>query len=91
LASEVQPLEIEFVVLEMPRNPFHRAGVSKVQQMGSGLRKLSQEEPRQIREWLDDFIKDQSEFAPTFEDSILRSERHLSLGKPGLVPEPQGS
>jgi hypothetical protein len=91
LASAVLPLEIEFVVLEMPRNPFHRAGVSKVQQMGSGLRKLSQEEPRQIREWLDDFIKDQSEFTPTFEESMVRSERHLSFGRPGRVREPQGS
>ena len=36
--------------------------VSKVEQMESELRKLSQAELRQIREWLDDFIEDELEF-----------------------------
>jgi hypothetical protein len=75
----------------MARNPFHRAGVSKVEQTEAELRKLSQAELRQIREWLVDFIEGELEFTQEFEDSILRSERHLVAGKPAPVREPQGS
>src|SRR5207249_2975203 len=38
--------------------------MSKVEQMESELRKLSQAELRQIRGWLDDLIEDELEFAP---------------------------
>jgi hypothetical protein len=41
------------VALEMARNPFHRAGVSKTRQMEFELRKLSQDEPRQKRHLAD--------------------------------------
>jgi len=54
--------------------------VSKVEQMESELRKLSQAELRQIREWLDDFIEDELEFTPEFENSIQRSERDMAAG-----------
>jgi hypothetical protein len=64
-------------VLEVAWNSFHRAGVSKVEQMESELRKLSQAELSQIREWLDDFIEDELEFTPQFENSIQRSERDI--------------
>ena len=47
--------------------------VSKVEQMESELRKLSQAELRQIREWLDDFIEDELEFTAEFENSIQQS------------------
>jgi hypothetical protein len=40
--------------------------VSKVEQMESELRKLSQAELRQIREWLDGFIEDELEFTAEF-------------------------
>ena len=38
--------------------------VSKVEQMETELRKLSQAELRQIRAWLDDMIEDELEFTP---------------------------
>jgi hypothetical protein len=72
-------------------NSFHRAVVSKVEQMQSELRKLSQAELRQIREWLDDFIEDDLEFTPEFENSIQRSERDMAAGKAARVREPEGS
>ena len=65
--------------------------VSKVEQMESELRKLSQAELRQIREWLDDFIEDELEFTPEFEASIQRSERDMAAGKAAGVREPRGS
>ena len=49
--------------------------------MEAELRKLSQAELRQIREWLDDLIEDELEFTPEFENSIQRSERDMAAGK----------
>ena len=66
-------------------------GVSKVEQLESELRKLSQAELRQIREWLDDFIEDKLEFTPEFENSIQRSERDMAAGKAARVRRPEGS
>jgi hypothetical protein len=77
--------------LELARNLFHRAGVSKVEQMELELRKLSQAELRQIREWLDDFIEDELEFTPEFQNSIQRSERDMAAEKAARVREPEGS
>jgi molecular chaperone GrpE (heat shock protein) len=65
--------------------------MSKVEQMESELRKLSQAELRQIREWLDDFIEDELEFTAEFENSIQRSERDMAAGKAARVREPKGS
>ena len=59
--------------------------------MEAELRKLSPTEIRQIREWLDDFIEDELEFTPEFEDSIQRSERDMAAGKAARVREPKGS
>ena len=55
--------------------------MSKVEQMESELRKLSQAELRQIREWLDDVIEDNLEFTPDFENSIQQAERDMANGK----------
>ena len=65
--------------------------MSKVEQMESELRKLSQTELRQIREWLDDFIEDELEFAPEFEQSIRQAERDMADRKSARVREPEGS
>ena len=69
----------------------HHLCVSKVEQMEAELRKLSQAELRQIREWLDDLIEDELEFAPEFERSILQSERDMADGKSARTREPEGS
>jgi len=65
--------------------------VSKVEQMEAELRKLSQGELRQIREWLDDMIEDELEFTPEFERSIQHAERDMAEGKSARVREPDGS
>ena len=65
--------------------------MSKVEQMESELRKLSQAELRHIRDWLDDFIEDELEFTPEFENSIQRSERDMATGKAARAREPKGS
>ena len=65
--------------------------MSKVEQMEAELRKLSQEELRQIREWLDDMIEDELEFTPEFKRSIEQAERDMADGKSVRVREPHGS
>jgi hypothetical protein len=59
--------------------------------MESELRKLSQAELRQIREWLDDMIEDELEFTPEFERSVQKAERDMAEGKSARVREPEGS
>ena len=59
--------------------------------MEAELRKLSQAELRQIREWLDDMIEDELEFTPEFERSIQQAERDMAEGKSARVREPDGS
>lgn len=59
--------------------------MSKVQQMEAELRKLSQSELREIRQWLDDQIEDELEFTPDFERSIQQAERDMAEGKAARV------
>jgi len=75
-------------LLEEEHNSFHRAVVSKVEQVESELRKLSQTELRQIREWLDDIIEDEMQFTPEFEHAIQQAERDMADGKSVRVREP---
>ena len=65
------PLDLTFATLEGARNSFHRAAVSKVERMESKLRKLSQAELRQIREWLDDFIPVQVHYVGTGDNIMV--------------------
>jgi hypothetical protein len=62
--------------------------VSKVEQVEAELRKLSQPELRQIREWLDDMIEDELEFTPEFEHAIQQAEHDMADGKSVRVREP---
>jgi hypothetical protein len=66
--------------LEVGNTSIHRPSVSKVEQMEAELRKLSQTELCQIREWLDDMIEDQLPFTPEFERSIQQAERDMTDG-----------
>ncbi len=79
------------VALELKSNSFNHQPVSNVEQMELELRKLSQAELRQIREWLDDFIEDELEFTPEFEQSIRQAELDMAEGKSARVREPEGS
>ena len=62
--------------------------MSKVERVESELRKLSQPELRQVREWLDDIIEDELEFTPEFEHSIQQAERDMTDRKSARVREP---
>ena len=65
--------------------------MSKVERVESELRKLSQAELRQVREWLDDVIEDELEFTPEFEHSIEQAAHDMADGKAARVREPEGS
>lgn len=65
--------------------------MSKVEQIGSELRKLSQTELRQIRTWLDDLLEDELEFTPEFEGSIRQAERDMADQKSARLREPGGA
>jgi hypothetical protein len=65
--------------------------VSKVEQLEVELRKLSQPELCQIREWLDDMIEDHLPFTPEFERSIQQAEVDMAEGKSARAREPEGS
>ena len=75
--------------LELKKNSLNHLHVSKVEQMESELRKLSQAELRQIRGWLDDLIEDDLEFTPEFERSIQQAERDMADKKSARVREPE--
>ena len=64
--------------------------MSKVEQMEAELRKLSQSELQQIREWLDDLIEDELEFTPEFEASVRQAESDVAAGKHARVRRPNG-
>jgi len=89
--SPASPVAALRVALEVRRDSFDHLLVSKVEQMESELRKLSQAELRQIREWLDDIIEDELEFTPEFEQSIEQAECDMAGGKSARVREPEGS
>ena len=59
--------------------------MSRIEQMETELRKLSQTELRQIREWLDDLIEDDLEFTAEFERSISQAERDMADGTSNLL------
>ncbi|HMC25261.1 MAG TPA: hypothetical protein VKH14_07275 [Candidatus Udaeobacter sp.] len=62
--------------------------MSKVERVESELRKLSQAELRQVREWLDNIIEDELEFTSEFEHSIQQAERDMAEGNAARVREP---
>jgi hypothetical protein len=59
--------------------------------METELRKLTQPELRQIREWLDDIIEDELDFTPEFERVIQKSERDMAEERSSRVREPESS
>jgi hypothetical protein len=77
--------------LEDRKNWFDHLSMSRVEQMESELRKLSQAELRQIRGWLDDLIEEEMEFTPEFERSIQQAERDMTDEKSVRMRKPEGS
>ena len=76
------------MALELTKSPTDHLRMSKVEQMEAELRKLSQAELRQIREWLDELIEDELEFTSEFERSIRQAEHDMTEGKSARVREP---
>jgi len=62
--------------------------MSKVAQIEAELKRLSQAELREIRNWLDDLIEDEMEFTPEFEASLQESEREMKQGIRPRVRKP---
>jgi len=54
--------------------------MSTVQEIESAISRLSPDEMRQVREWLDQQIEDQLEMTPEFKARIERSEREMTAG-----------
>ena len=54
--------------------------MSTVQEIESALSRLSPDEMRQVRDWLDQQMEDQLEVTADFKTSIERSEREMTEG-----------
>ena len=55
--------------------------MSTVQEIESALSRLSPDEMRQVRDWLDQQMEDQLEMTAAFKESIERSEREMAEGR----------
>ena len=61
--------------------------MSTVQEIESAISRLSPDEIRQVREWLDQQLEDQLEMTPEFQAHIERSEREMTAGlRPRVRP-----
>ena len=54
--------------------------MSTVQEIESAIRRLSAEEMRQVRDWLENVLEDQLAFTPEFEAKIAHSEQEMATG-----------
>ena len=54
--------------------------MSRVKQIETELEKLSIEELKEVREWLENFVEDRMEFTPEFESMIRESEQEMRSG-----------
>ena len=54
--------------------------MSTVQEIESAISRLSPEEMRRVRDWLDQQMEDQLAITPAFQASIERSEREMFEG-----------
>lgn len=54
--------------------------MSRVKQIENELEKLSIEELKEVREWLENFVEDRLEFRPEFESAIRQSEAEMKSG-----------
>ena len=54
--------------------------MSRVERIESELEKLSVDELKEIREWLDNLVENRMEFTPEFEATIRESELEVKSG-----------
>ncbi|MGD0538775.1 MAG: hypothetical protein ABSC03_14150 [Verrucomicrobiota bacterium] len=62
--------------------------MSKVQTIESELQKLTPEEIREVRDWLENFMEDQLHFTDEFEADIQQSERDMAAGLSSRTRQP---
>jgi hypothetical protein len=62
--------------------------MSRVKQIENELEKLSIEELKEVREWLENFVEDRLEFTPEFESTIRQSEAEMKSGVRPRVRKP---
>jgi len=62
--------------------------MSRVKQIETELEKLSIDELKEVREWLNDFVEDRMEFTPEFESMIRESENEMNSGIRPRVRKP---
>jgi hypothetical protein len=62
--------------------------MSTVQEIETAIKRLSQAEMREIREWLDNVLEDQLELKEEFEARIKTSEAEMQQGKRPRVRQP---
>lgn len=54
--------------------------MSTVQEIESAIRRLSDQEMREVRDWLENLIEDRLTFTPEFEAKVARSEGEMAAG-----------
>jgi hypothetical protein len=62
--------------------------MNRVKQIETELEKLSIEELKEVREWLENFVEDRMEFTPEFESMIRESENEMKSGIRPRVRKP---
>jgi hypothetical protein len=62
--------------------------MSRVKQIETELEKLSIDELKEVREWLNNFVEDRMEFTPEFESIIRESENEMKSGIRPRVRKP---
>jgi hypothetical protein len=62
--------------------------MSRVKQIENELEKLSIDELKEVREWLENFVEDRMEFTPEFESMIRESETEMKSGTRPRVRKP---
>ena len=65
--------------------------MSSVQEIESAIEKLSLEEMRQVRDWIEDLLEDQLEFTDEFKAKVEESEKEMASGLHARIRRPGGS
>lgn len=63
--------------------------MSSVQEIESALTRLSIEDLRAVRDWLDEFIEDQMEVSEEFKTKVRRAQQELAEGVYSRTRQPE--
>ena len=65
--------------------------MSSVQEIESALTRLSPADLQTVRDWLDDFIENQSEVSDEFKAKIQRAQEEIAAGVYSRARQPEGA